>query len=188
MDKARNDYNAWAEANILNSSQESDDMAAGTAIVKWEKPSLSFVKCNIDASWVNATENTGASWLLRNSSGEPLLHSRRSFSAISTKIEAELLSFSWAIDCLSDLRFGKVVFESSSYLAGEAILRPEMFLGFQDLLAHIRDKLSGFRLWNISYAQFQGNRCAHEIALSVTRDHRYQSYIARWTILATIVD
>ncbi|KAF3603474.1 hypothetical protein F2Q69_00033979 [Brassica cretica] len=24
-----------------------------------------------------------------------------------------------------------------------------------------------------------GNRCAHEIALSVTRDHRYQSYIAR---------
>ncbi|KAF2610454.1 hypothetical protein F2Q70_00011734 [Brassica cretica] len=64
MDKARNDYNAWAEVNILNSSQESDDMAAGTVIVKWEKPSLSFVKCNIDASWVNATENTGASWLL----------------------------------------------------------------------------------------------------------------------------
>ncbi|KAF3542925.1 hypothetical protein DY000_02007187 [Brassica cretica] len=84
----------------------------------------------------------------------------------------ELLSFSWAIDCLSDLHFGKVVFESSSYLAGEAILRPEMFLGFQDLLAHIRDKLSGFRLWNISYAQLQGNRCAHEIALSVTRNHR----------------
>ncbi|KAF2574139.1 hypothetical protein F2Q70_00004510 [Brassica cretica] len=80
-------------------------MASGNAIVKWEKPSLSFVKCNIDASWVNTTENTGASWLLRNSSGEPLLHSRRSFSAISTKLEAELLSFSWAIDCLSDLRF-----------------------------------------------------------------------------------
>ncbi|XP_009139680.2 uncharacterized protein LOC103863679 [Brassica rapa] len=179
MDKARNDYNAWAEVNILNSSQESDDMAAGNAIMKWEKPSLSFVKCNIDTSWVSATENTGASWLLRNSSGEPLLHSRRSFSAISTKLEAELLSFSWAIDCLSDLRFGKVVFESSSYLAGEAILRPEMFLGFQDLLAHIRDKLSGFRLWNISYAQLQGNRCAHEIALSVTRDQQYQSYIAR---------
>ena len=54
-----------------------------------------------------------------------------------------------------------------------------MFLGFQDLLAYIRDKLSGFRLWNISYAQLQGNRCAHEIALSVTRDQQYQSYIAR---------
>lgn len=140
---------------------------------------LSFGKCNIDTSWMSETENTGASWLLRNSSGEPLLHSRRSFSTISTKLEAELLSFSWAIDCLSDLRFGQVVFESSSYLAGEAILRPEMFLGFQDLLAHIRDKMSGFRLWNISYAQLQGNRCAHEIALSVTRDQRYQSYIAR---------
>lgn len=80
MAKARNDYNAWAKVNILNSSQESDDMVDGTAIVKWEKPSLSFVKCNIDASSVNTTENTGASWLLRNSSGEPLLHSRRSFS------------------------------------------------------------------------------------------------------------
>ena len=69
MDKAQNDYNAWAEVNILNSSQESDDMAAGTALVKWEKPSLSFVKCNIDTSWVSENENTGASWLLRNSSG-----------------------------------------------------------------------------------------------------------------------
>lgn len=84
------------------------------------------------------------------------------------------------------------MFESSSYLAGEAILRPAEFLVFQDLLAHIRVKLTGFSLWNISYAHLEGNRCAHEIALSVTRDHRYQSYIARggpfWLRTLTLED
>ncbi|KAH0891870.1 hypothetical protein HID58_054299 [Brassica napus] len=40
-------------------------------------------------------------------------------------------------------------------------------------------QLTNFSLWNSSYAHLEGNRCAHEIALSVTRDHRYQSYIAR---------
>ncbi|KAF3534342.1 hypothetical protein DY000_02038285 [Brassica cretica] len=155
MDKARNDYDAWAEVNILNSSQVNDDNVDGDPIVKWEKPCQSFVK-----------------W-------EPMMHSRRSFSTIPTKLEAELLSFTWAIDCLSDLRCDRVVIESSSYLAGEAILRPGKFLGYQDLLGYICFKLTNFSLWNISYVHLEGNRCPHEIALSVTRDHRYQSYIAR---------
>ncbi|XP_013594959.1 PREDICTED: uncharacterized protein LOC106303165 [Brassica oleracea var. oleracea] len=192
MDKARNDYEAWAEVNILNSSQVPDDIADGALIGKWEKPCQSFVKCNIDSSWINATVNTGVSWILRNNFGEPLIHSRRSFSSVPTKLEAELLSFNWAIDRLSDLRLDKVVFESSSYLAGEAILRPEEFLVFQDLLVHIRVKLTGFSLWNISYAHLEGNGCAHEIALSVTRDHQYQSYIARggpfWLTTLTLED
>ncbi|CAH8309074.1 unnamed protein product [Eruca vesicaria subsp. sativa] len=63
-----------------------------------------------------------------------------------------------------------LVFESSSYLAGEAILRPEEFPCYQELLAHIQFQLGKFRLWNISYVPLGGNRCAHEIALSVTRD------------------
>ncbi|XP_048599635.1 uncharacterized protein LOC125579819 [Brassica napus] len=179
MDKARNDYDAWAEVNILNSSQVNGDDVDGAPIVKWEKPCQSFVKRNIDSSWINETVNTGVSWILRNNSGEPMMHSRRSFSSIPTKLEAELLSFTWAIDCLSDLRCDRVVFESSSYLAGEAILMPEKFLGYQDLLGYICFKLTNFNLWNISYVHLEGNRCAHEIALSVTRDHRYQSYIAR---------
>ncbi|CAN7091771.1 unnamed protein product, partial [Brassica rapa subsp. narinosa] len=179
MEKARNDYEAWAEVNLQNSSQELDDRTDGALMGKWERPCQSFVKCNIASSWINATVNTGASWILRNSPGEPLMHSRRSFSYVPTKLEAELLSFKWAIDCLVDLRYDKVVFESSSYLAGEAILRPEEFPGFQELLAHIRFKLTGFRLWCISYAHLEGNRCAQEIALSVTRDQRYQSYLAR---------
>ncbi|KAG2328286.1 hypothetical protein Bca52824_011014 [Brassica carinata] len=140
--------------------------------------SSDFVKCNIDSSWISDAENTGASSILRNHLGESLVHSRRSYSSVSAKLEAELLSFSWAIDCSLDLRFDKVVFEYSSYLAGEASIRPEDFPCYQGLLAHIRFKLEGFRLWNISYVPIEGNRCAHEIALSVTRDHRYHSYIA----------
>ncbi|KAH0877276.1 hypothetical protein HID58_064670 [Brassica napus] len=42
----------------------------------------------------------------------------------------------------------------------------------------IRDKLSFFRLWTVAFAHIEGNRCAEAIATSVTRDHRYSSYIA----------
>ncbi|KAF2578955.1 hypothetical protein F2Q68_00003369 [Brassica cretica] len=164
MDKARNDYDAWAEVNILNSSQVNDDDVDGAPIVKWEKPCQSFVKRNIDSSWINETVNTGVSWILRNNSGEPMMHSRRSFSSIPTKLEAELLSFTWAIDCLSDLRCDRVVFESSSYLAGEAILRPEKFLGYQDLLGYIRL----LYLWNISYVHLEDSNLRIKILKKIT--------------------
>lgn len=178
MEKAQNDYDAWEEVNIVNLAQVIRDINDISPIERWQKPCQSFVKCNIDSSWTSATANAGASWILRNHKGEALAHSRRSYSSVTTRLEAELLSFSWAIDGARDLRFDRVVFESSSYLAGEAILRPEEFPSYQDLLTNIRCKLEGFRLWNISFSPLSGNRVAHEIALSVTRDHRYQSYVA----------
>ncbi|KAH0862022.1 hypothetical protein HID58_079233 [Brassica napus] len=93
-------------------------------------------------------------------------------------MEAELWSFLWAVESISSLRYERVVFESSSYLAGEAILRPSLFPQFNDMLQDIRDKLSFFRLWTVAFAHIEGNRCAEAIATSVTRDHKYSSYIA----------
>ncbi|WZZ01456.1 hypothetical protein YC2023_073784 [Brassica napus] len=75
--------------------------------------------------------------------GQTLLHSRSSYSSIHTRLEAELMGFSWAIDCVSDVHVVRVVFESSSYLAGEAILNLEKFPQYRTLLTTIctRDHL-----------------------------------------------
>ncbi|KAL0658788.1 hypothetical protein Bca4012_079373 [Brassica carinata] len=64
---------------------------------------------------------------------------------VASWLEAELFSF---------LR--NVVFESTSYLAGEAV-----------------------QLWSITYVHSEANRCADAIARSVTRDHHYASYIEK---------
>lgn len=62
-----------------------------------------------------------------------------------------------------------MVFESTSYLAGDAALNPENFPHLSGLIGAIREKLSLLRLWSIAYVHKEANRCADAIALSVTR-------------------
>lgn len=145
----------------------------------WQKPCPSFSKCNIGSSWVDANQNCGVAWLTRNHSGVSLAHSRRSYSGVSTSLEAELLGFYWASESLSTLRYENVVFESTSYLAGEASLNPENFPQWRVLIGAIREKLSQLRLWSIAYVHRDANRCVDAIALTVTRVHHYASYISK---------
>ncbi|KAF3511216.1 hypothetical protein F2Q69_00001987, partial [Brassica cretica] len=50
-----------------------------SSIVGWQKPCPSFVKCNIGSSWLNAKQNCGAAWMVRDHMGQPLVHGRRSY-------------------------------------------------------------------------------------------------------------
>lgn len=168
---------AWRAANVTD-KEDRDQDAAGDSTSTWQKPCPSFVKCNIGSSWVDGNQNCGVAWLTRNHAGAALAHSRRSYSHVSSSLEAELLGFYWAAESISTMRYEKVVFESTSYLAGEAILKPGNFPQWLSLIEAIREKLSLLRLWSISYVNRGANRCADAIALSVTRDQRYASYIA----------
>lgn len=165
---------AWRAANVTD-KEDRDQDAAGDSTSTWQKPCPSFVKCNIGSSWVDGNQNCGVAWLTRNHAGAALAHSRRSYSHVSSALEAELLGFYWASESVSTMRYEKVVFESTSYLAGEAILKPGNFPQWLSLIEAIREKLSLLRLWSISYVNRGANRCADAIALSVTRDQRYAS-------------
>lgn len=149
-----------------------------SAIVGWQKPCPSFVKCNIGSSWLNANQNCGVAWMVRDHMGQPLVHGRRSYSKVASTLEADFLSFRWAIECLATIHFDTVVFESPSYIAGKAILHPESFPQYGSLLNSIRRQLQSFTLWSIAFVHKEGNLCVDAIALGVTRYHRYQSYIA----------
>ncbi|KAF8091801.1 hypothetical protein N665_0435s0001 [Sinapis alba] len=55
------------------------------------------------------------------------------------------------------------------------------FPQFEALFSSIRQFLQRSRLWSIASVHSEGNRCArYNLSFSVTRDHRYQSYIARY--------
>ncbi|KAH0868440.1 hypothetical protein HID58_075462 [Brassica napus] len=127
----------------------------------------------------DANRNCGVAWLTRNHLGVSLIHSRRSYSMVASQLEAELLSFLWVAESLSTLRHKNVVFESSSYLAGEAVLNPDNFPMFHGLIDVIREKLSRLQLWSIAYVQSGANQCTEAIARSVTRDQRYASYVGK---------
>lgn len=58
---------------------------------EWSAPSRGFVKCNIGMRWSKKKMEVGAAWVLSDSRGTTLLHSRRSFSGVWSKDEAYFL-------------------------------------------------------------------------------------------------
>ncbi|KAL9278395.1 putative ribonuclease H domain, reverse transcriptase zinc-binding domain-containing protein [Arabidopsis thaliana] len=178
--KAREDAETWMAAN------KSDAPATNTSLSTsshthhtWRSPMLSFGKCNIGCSWIKQEMNCGAAWILRDHSGKPLFHSRRSYSKIASRFEADLLSLLWAVESLSNLRQNKIIFEISSQKVVEAMRYPHRYPLFRHLISDIRRFLDAFEFSVIVNSATECNRVANEIATSFTRDHRYQSYVAR---------
>ncbi|KAH0873667.1 LOW QUALITY PROTEIN: hypothetical protein HID58_071029 [Brassica napus] len=142
----------------------------------WVKPSGYFLKCNVGSSWSQYSGTCGASWLLRDFKGNVLLHSRRAFSGVLSSVQADFLALSWSAAAMSDLKMKKIIFEFSSIQAGLALEHP---------LAHPASYYSCHQDYKF-YSRKQPpsvpitcNSPAIQIATSVTRDHRYHSYVAR---------
>ncbi|KAH0916929.1 hypothetical protein HID58_024589 [Brassica napus] len=74
-----------------------------------------------------------------------------------------------------------LAYSHHSYSVVESPLEAELlcFYWAVESLSTIRENLSLLRLWSIVYVHKDANQCADAIALSVTRDHCYTSYIAK---------
>ncbi|CAA7047662.1 unnamed protein product [Microthlaspi erraticum] len=150
-----------------------------SGLYKWRKPALHSLKCNIGCLWHPGTFNSGASWLIRDHSGSVLFHSRRSYALVTSQLEAELLSFSWAISSLANLRFSSVIFESPLILARKALMEPHLFPQLRPLLDEIFITLQSFVSWSLVHTSYTANRVANAIAISVIETNQLQSYVAR---------
>lgn len=180
----------WLHVNTSESNNRGSNILPLSEVSTWINPLEDYLKCG--ASWINNRVNCGASWLVRNHQGHALYHIRRSYSQVDTKLESELQSLLWATESLTNLHLKKVLFECSSETLKEAILHPQHFLLFRHLTAPILHLLNSFEYWSLMHVPESGNRCASSIALSVTKEHRYQSYIARdgrvWLHALMLVD
>lgn len=173
--KAQEDAKIWLELNKI----ETQIQPAQTEIFHWSRPSPNFIKCNVSSSWINKNRNCGVSWLARDHMGLVVLHSRRSYSEVKSSFESDLLGIFWAVEGLSNLHFTKIILESSSRQTVQAISYPQQFPLFRNILYDIQHFLHTFEDWRIEFVSVSENRVANSIAESVTKDHRYQSYIAR---------
>lgn len=133
-----------------------------------------MLKCNIGASWIDGALNCGASWIIRNSKGEATIHSRRSFSAIQSREEAELHALLWAIDSAYSLKLDNVIFESSFLLARASVQNRSSPVSL-DIISRFQQMNS----WSLDYVVPARNSIALQIADSVISGSRHQSYVAR---------
>lgn len=106
------------------------------------------------------------------------MHSRRSFGNISSRIDADLQSLSWALRCLKDHNLNKLIIASQAHDLLGAILRPKAWLSYTYQVSVIKKPLFRLNEWRIAIEESSLNRGAHLIAQNVTRDDRRQSYVA----------
>ncbi|XP_013595181.1 PREDICTED: uncharacterized protein LOC106303466 [Brassica oleracea var. oleracea] len=150
---------------------------------KWERPEKkkTFAVCPLNllrASWSESSGIGGASWIIRDSRGRVPKHSRRSFSFVFTREIVELWALHWAIESMVSMGHDKIVFESSCLQARACILKQDTNRGPLELVGMIFDLLQRLQHWSLEHVVPTRNIVAQKIAISVTAERRYQSYIA----------
>lgn len=120
----------------------------------------------------------GVAWLIRDSNGESLLHSRRSFVGIETLEEAKEQALQWTLQCLVIHQVDNVIIAGEDPLLLKVMERPKAWPSFTSLSQKLEIFLCKFGCWKSKVESRSANRCAFLIADSAVQDRWYQSYVA----------
>ncbi|KAJ0238328.1 hypothetical protein HA466_0239810 [Hirschfeldia incana] len=106
------------------------------------------------------------------------------FSGVLSEAQAVMVTCSWVVEAMLDLKFHHVILEfsgtescttfSNKVISGSA---------FGPWIQTMYNLLSSFEISHLSYVSVGGNLIAMEISDSVIRDRRRQSYVANQGIL-----
>ncbi|KAG7556816.1 Zinc knuckle CX2CX4HX4C [Arabidopsis suecica] len=133
----------------------------------WTPPISGELKCNIGFAFSRKRALSGAAWVVRDSSGIVLLHSRRAYTQVHSLFEAKVKSWHWALESMSWHNLQHVTFGASSFEIIQALTNlkdwPAITGHIAELLSFTKDKPNWFALMEDPAA----NRPAFEIANSV---------------------
>ena len=173
VEKAYEDCNLWIKAHDLDCNMKYN------RDTRWISPLGTELKCNIGVAWSKKKQLAGSSWVVRDSMGKVIFHSRRSYSQVHSLFDAKIKSWEWALESMGQLHIDRVIFGASSHDIIKALNKPEdwpALRGHLDaLLAYTKDK----SFWVMALESRECNRGATEIAKSVITGMRWQSYVAR---------
>ncbi|KAG2315335.1 hypothetical protein Bca52824_018457 [Brassica carinata] len=168
----------WLEANDPETQTQKLAQENQSREASWIMPPVERVKCNIGASWSSCNNRSGASWVVRDSRGKVLMHGRRSYVDVTDRQMAELLATCWAVECMHTMHMDNIIFESCFLLARTSLLDSCHSSEVGGVVSQIQNHLFSINTWSMEYVYPSRNKAAMRIALSVTAEGRYQSYIA----------
>jgi len=177
--KIKEDSEKWFLAQQVEKEDEvKNDKVYASARKVWKPPDKPWLKCNIASTWDKLKKVGGAAWVLRNSEGVVLLHSRRVFSGIQSKQDAALECWLWALESLRSLKIRRVILAVEEKYLMDAVLRPSAWPSFKSQSETLLLAFSHILFWRIHLEERPANKGAFLIAQSVTREDRRQSYVA----------
>ncbi|CAD5327089.1 unnamed protein product [Arabidopsis thaliana] len=128
----KEDSEKWFLAQQVEKEDEvKNDKVYASARKVWKPPDKPWLKCNIASTWDKLKKVGGAAWVLRNSEGVVLLHSRRAFSGIQSKQDAALECWLWALESLRSLKIRRVILAVEEKYRMDAVLRPSAWPSFK---------------------------------------------------------
>ncbi|CAN6826845.1 unnamed protein product, partial [Brassica oleracea var. botrytis] len=139
---------------------------------------LSLLLKPFNKKWSKRNKTLGAAWVLKNCGGEILLHSRRVFANVEFFVDAKFLALLWATESMQSHHVTKVIFEVDFADLVGAVTKPKAWPAFRYQGVELKKSLVNFQEWTILVVSSRANRCAQAIAKSVTREKRFQSYVA----------
>lgn len=137
-----------------------------------------MVKCNVNGNWRNSNLHCGGSWIARDHQGSVLFHARDAFTCSRNRITTEFRVLIWSMQSLRDLHIKDIVIASDCQAVYAALLKPLEWPRYRVFIEHILWLKSGFVSYSFELETIKANTIAREISKSVTRDGKFNSYIA----------
>lgn len=173
------EVNHWFLIKALEKSEKAIDLEQKKKLIfGWKPPPPLSFKCDIGYAWSQQKKESGASWVLRNDSGQVLLHGRRSFSGITSRLDASLQSWLWTTESLKTLHYDSIIFVSDNRDIVAAVSDPSAWPSLKFYSQMIRLNLHDFLDWKVQFMNRRDIKGASLIADSVIKEYRFQSYIA----------
>ncbi|KAG7585295.1 Ribonuclease H domain [Arabidopsis thaliana x Arabidopsis arenosa] len=127
---------------------------------------------------VNESLHCGGAWLLRNHMGYAVLHARDAFLPMINRVAAELFCILWCLRSLHNVRIHSCEIWSDYSAAIRALEQPANWPKYRSLLNKIAQVIQVMRDVNFKISSPKANTLARDIACSVTRKGRFNSYLA----------
>ena len=129
--------------------------------------------------WEAQTGNVGAAWIVRDSFGEALFHSRRSFVGIRSQVEATMIGLVWTTEALNHIQVRRIILETSSPQVQKNFSQASLPWSLNSLWKRFRRALDRLETYRVVRINDGCNTIAQNIAESALQIQWQQSYLAR---------
>ena len=167
----------WEKVNKKAQNMKVQDSMLGDREF-WCSPSPGVVKCNVHINWRNGVLQSGGAWIARDHTGNVLFHGHDAFTSSPSRLIAELRGIIWVLRSARDLHFESICIASDHEDTIEAIFSPSLWPRYRSLLEQVAALCIPFASASFEAEKIGNNLIARDIAKSVLRDGRLQSYLA----------
>ncbi|GAU48531.1 hypothetical protein TSUD_98640 [Trifolium subterraneum] len=152
----------WQNLHKLQSNNVSGTTKAD--LVRWEKPTLDWVKCNVDVAFVAGSGRTSMGLCFRDNSGHFMADMTQWQQTVISSVEGEAWALLLAMEEARHRGLNRVQFESDSKVLIEVIHMKRRNSEFLLIVHDILSLMSSFINFEVKFVRRQANLVAHTLA------------------------